>query len=94
MEPPDWQVTGPAIRLVGHFPAIQQRTDNMAEPSEPPPPSHTLLAAAAGGFGGALLGVVAASIMMGDGDNDSQAANATAEKPAVEMVASRAPDES
>lgn len=66
----------------------------MPEPSEPPPPSQTLLAAAAGGFGGALLGVVAATMMMGDGDNDTQATSATAEKPAVEMVATRAPDES
>ncbi len=65
----------------------------MPEPSEPPP-SQTLLAAAAGGFGGAILGVVAATMMMGDGDNDPQAANAAIEKPAVEMVATKANDES
>lgn len=64
----------------------------MAEPSEPPP-SQTLLAAAAGGFGGALLGVAAATMLMGDGESDTQDANATTEKPAVEMVATKAPDE-
>jgi len=41
-----------------------------------PPPYQTLLAAAAGGF----LGVVAASALMGDGDNaNDQAANDAAE---------------
>ena len=63
----------------------------MPEPSEPPP-SQTLLAAASGGFGGAILGVVAATIMMGDGDNDTKEASAVSEKPAAEMVATRAPD--
>lgn len=65
----------------------------MPEASEPPPPSQTFLAAAAGGFGGAILGVVAATAMMGNGDSEAQAANATAEKPAVEMVATRTPDD-
>lgn len=64
----------------------------MPEPSEPPP-SQTLLAAAAGGFGGAILGVVAATIMMGDGDKDTQEARAVSEQPAAEMVATRAADE-
>jgi len=88
-----WQVAHSAIRLVWHFSTTQERTDTMAEPSEPPP-SRTLLAAAAGGFGGAILGVVAATTMMGDGDNNTQGANVTTEKPAVEMVATKAPDES
>ncbi len=46
----------------------------MADASTPPP-GRTLLAAAAGGFGGAILGVVAATTLMGDGnDGNGQAA--------------------
>ncbi len=65
----------------------------MPEASEPPPPSVTAMAAAAGGFGGAVLGVIAATMIMGDGDNDARVANAAAEQPAVELVATRARDE-
>ncbi|MDJ0917922.1 MAG: hypothetical protein QNJ05_09170 [Woeseiaceae bacterium] len=65
----------------------------MPEPSEPPPPSGIALAAAAGGFGGAVLGVIAATMIMGNGDNDAQVGNAPVEKPATELVAARAHDE-
>jgi hypothetical protein len=54
---------------------------------------QTLLAAAAGGFGGAILGVVAATTMMGDADNDTQAANEASEPPAVAMVANEEVDD-
>ena len=59
----------------------------MADASQPPP-SRTFVAAAAGGFGGAILGVVAATTLMGDGDNgDSQAAVEGRETQKIEMVA-------
>lgn len=61
----------------------------MADASQPPP-SKTFAAAAAGGFGGAVLGVVAATTLMGDGDNtDPQAAAEPTETQKVEMVAER-----
>ena len=64
----------------------------MPEASEPPPPSQTALAAAAGGFGGAVLGVIAATMFMGNGDNDTQAASSIDPTSAVEMVAARESD--
>ena len=51
-----------------------------------PPPMQTLLAAAAGGFGGAVLGVVAATTMMGDGDNGDGQAALEADKSPTEIV--------
>lgn len=57
----------------------------MAEPNQPPP-LKTFIAAAAGGFGGAVLGVVAATTMMGDGDNGDNQAALEAEKNPVEVV--------
>ena len=58
----------------------------MADASTPPP-SRTLLAAAAGGFGGALLGVLAATTLMGDGDNgDTQSALQPVSEPAAEVA--------
>jgi hypothetical protein len=57
----------------------------MAEANKPPP-YQTLLAAAAGGFGGALLGVVAATNMMGDGDNGSSNADPQIGMNDVEVV--------
>lgn len=55
-------------------------------PTEPPPSQLALLlSAAVGGFGGAVLGVIAATTMMGDGDNgDEQAAIESA--PVAEIV--------
>ena len=59
----------------------------MDQPSQPPP-SSTLIAAAAGGFGGAVLGVLAATMLTGDGDNgDANARNVEAETPKVEVAA-------
>lgn len=51
--------------------------------SSEPPPSQTLLAAAGGAFGGALLGVAAATMLMGDGDNGEQ--NAANIEPAQQQ---------
>lgn len=65
----------------------------MPEASEPPPPSQTALAAAAGGFGGAVLGVIAATMLMGNGDSDKQATNSAGQEPVVEMLAARDSDE-
>lgn len=57
----------------------------MPGPNEPPPASVTLLAAAGGGFLGAVAGVVAATTMMGDGDNgDGQAA--LTQEPAAQVL--------
>jgi len=56
----------------------------MPDPIEPPP-AQTLLAAAGGGFLGAVVGVVAATTLMGDGDNgDGQAA--VQPEPAAETM--------
>lgn len=58
----------------------------MAEGSTPPL-SKTFLAAAGGGFAGAVAGVVAATMLMGDGDgSNGQAANQATETPAAEVV--------
>lgn len=51
-----------------------------------PPPSMLAAASAAGGFVGALAGaIVAATIMSGDGDSDTQSAldTATTDQPVV-----------
>lgn len=57
----------------------------MPEPSQPPP-EKTLIAAAVGGFGGALLGVIAATAIMGDGDDGESQAALDAQKTSVEIV--------
>lgn len=48
----------------------------MGEASTPPPPSASTLglAAGAGGFVGAVLGVIVASGMMGNGDDNNRSA--------------------
>lgn len=57
----------------------------MPDPNEPPPSSTVALAAAGGGFIGAVVGVVAASMFMGDGSNgDGQARLESA--PTAEVV--------
>lgn len=60
----------------------------MNQPSQPPP-SQTLLAAAAGGFGGAVLGVIAATMLTGDGEGGNKtSAIVDTETTKVELVAS------
>ena len=55
-----------------------------------PPPSTLALAAGAGGFGGAILGVIAATALIGDGDNgDSQAAVDPMDQQGEVVVAER-----
>lgn len=61
----------------------------MAEANKPPP-YQTLVAAAAGGFGGAILGVVAATTMMGEGDNGNSNATPQTGKNNVEVVETNA----
>ncbi len=59
----------------------------MPDPLEPPPRT-VALAAAGGGFAGAVVGVVAATMMMGSGDNgDGQARLETA--PKAEIVVAK-----
>ena len=55
----------------------------MPDPFEPPPRTIAL-AAAGGGFAGAVVGVVAATMLMGNGDNgDGQAQLEPASKPEI-----------
>ncbi len=54
----------------------------MAQPEEPPP-SKTLLAAAAGAFGGAVVGVIAATALMGNGDDGENAASVNGQETPV-----------
>jgi hypothetical protein len=60
----------------------------MPEPSQPPP-GKTLLAAAAGGFGGAILGVVAATTLMDNGDENADQAALDAQQDTVEIIESQ-----
>ena len=55
------------------------------------PPLKSLLASAGGGFGGAFLGVVAATALMGNGDNgDGQTTGqAVPDQPTEVIVAER-----
>ena len=57
----------------------------MPEPLEPPP-RQTLLAAAGGGFIGAVVGVIAATSMMGDGDNGNSQSALDPQQNTVEVV--------
>ncbi len=53
-----------------------------------PPPSSTALAAAGGGFVGAVVGVIAATMLMGDGNNADSDARLKA-APAAEVVVAK-----
>ncbi len=64
----------------------------MPEPSQPPP-GKTLLAAAGGGFGGAVLGVVAATALMGNGDDGNGQSAVDMAKNTVEIEETRVASE-
>jgi len=67
----------------------------MSEINKPPPSRSALAAAAAaGGFGGAVLGVVAATSMMGNGDEQTGAETDQASDTRVAVVQDQEQDES
>ena len=58
-----------------------------------PPLGATAVAAAAGGFGGAVLGVIAATALMGNGDDNNGQSAVDMAKNSVEVTETRVASE-